>query len=97
MSLQHSRSQVEAMVHELETAEMIRDTFPLMSRLCAEMGALKKGLGEVRSPREKEEILALMGRISNSLLQGIPEQFLIKGIERERDAIRRQLQAGPSE
>jgi hypothetical protein len=93
MSLQHSQAQVESMVHELETADFIRETFPLMSRLCAEMGRLKGQLGQVKTPREKQALLALMGRISNSLLQGIPEQFLIKGIERERDAITRTLEA----
>lgn len=97
MSFQHSKSQVESMVHELETADFIRETFPLMSRLCAEMGRLKSQIGQIQTPQEKEAVLSLMGRISNSLLQGIPEQFLIKGIERERDAILRSLQTSQSE
>ena len=97
MSLQHSKAQVESMVHELETADVIRETFPLMSRLCAEMGRLRNHTAQVRSAEERHALLDLMGRINNSLLQGIPEQFLIKGIERERDAIVRGLEASQSE
>ncbi len=97
MSLQHSKAQVESMVHELETADVIRETFPLMSRLCAEMGRLRGLVGQVKTAEEKGAVLALMSRISNSLLQGIPEQFLIKGIERERDAIVGSLEASQAE
>lgn len=97
MSLEHSRRQVESMVHELETSDFIRETFPLMSRLCSEMGRLKGQIGQVQDEKEKAAILALMDRITNGLLQGIPEQFLIKGIERERDAIKRALAARKGE
>src|SRR5262245_50431504 len=97
MSLEQSRRQVESMVHELETAELIRETFPLMSRLCSELGRLRSQLGQAENEQERAGILSLMDRISNGLLQGIPEQFLIKGIERERDAIRRALAARKEE
>lgn len=97
MSLQNSRRQVESMIHELETAEMIRDTFPLMIRLCSELGRLRGHLTQLQTEQEKKDLLGLMERITNSLLQGIPEQFLIKGIERERDAIKNALLTRSSE
>jgi hypothetical protein len=92
MSHETALGKVKGFVQTLETADLIRDTFPLMMNLQQALRSLRSNLPADDAGRE--EVGDLMDRLHSSLLQGIPEQFLIRGIEQERDAIKAQLNRG---
>jgi hypothetical protein len=101
MPIQQSIDNAAQMVHTLATAEVINNTFGLISNLHRELQSIQRQLpagraGETLGQDTADRLHELVVTIEDKklLLFGIPEQWLINNVLTAAKAIRQRLEPG---